>query len=167
MTVSDSEGAISSDAVKDAVIETIANVAGVPAEYVDADVTTEGGQRRLRASQVSESDNLRVTYVISVPGDAPETVQATGAEVGNRLKAARSTTIEDLISKSVAESEGSGSVTISIQHVGQPKVVVKSSSDSSGSTSPPQTLEERSGSRMGTLAGTITALCLMASLSSL
>merc|ERR1712060_240465 len=113
VVVSDLETAISSDTLKDAVIETISEIASVPSEYVDVDVATEDGKRRLRASQISENGNLRVTYVIAVPGDAPETVEATGVEVGDRLKAASSRTIGSLISTNAAESEGSESVTVS------------------------------------------------------
>jgi len=171
LTVSDMEGTISSDTVKDAVVETIANVAEVPSDYVDVDVATEDAKRRLRASQLSENSNLRVTYVISVPGDAPENVQATGVEVGDRLKAASSTSIESLISTNVAESEGSGSVTFSIQAVGEPEVVVKSSPGSNGSTSPPPMPsgppETMSGANTRALAGRIVAICLVVSLSSL
>jgi len=174
VTVSDLKAAMSSDTVKDAVVETVASITDVPSEYVDVDVAIEDGKRRLRASQVSESGNLRATYVIAVPGDAPETIVATGAEVGHRLKGASSRTIESLISSNVAESEGSGSVTVSIQSVGEPEVVVKSSPGSNGggtspTPSPPPTPEVDllSGAKMQNLAGCIVTISLMVSLSSL
>jgi len=169
VTVSDLETARSSDTVKDAVIETISNITSIPPEYVDVDVAIEDGKRRLRASQISETGNLRVTYVIAVPGDAPETIEATGAEVGDRLKAASSTTIENLISTNAAESEGSGSITVSIQNVEEPEVVVKSSSRSSVITSrpPSDNGDMRSGAKMETLTGRFAAISLMVALSSL
>merc|ERR1712087_869782 len=71
MTVSAVEGSVSSDAVQNAVVETVADITKVPKDYVDVDVVVGNEKRRLRASQVPVNGNWRVTYVISVPGDAP------------------------------------------------------------------------------------------------
>lgn len=174
MNASDVDGFVSSPTVKYAVVDALSNVTGIPSEYIDVDIAADDKKRRLRARQLSESGNLKVTYVIPVPGDAPPTVQGTGAEVGDRLKATSRSTMEHLISANVAESEVSEAFTLSIQSMEEPEVVVKPASEPASDlvVKPPSQLASDpeaalSGAKMETLAAYVAAMCIIFSLSSL
>jgi hypothetical protein len=147
MTVSN----VDNSTVKGAVVNALENVTGVPSKYMDTDVVADQGKRRLRTIQLAQNENWKVTYVISVPGDAPVSVDVTGLEVGGRLKSASPGTIEHLISSNVAKSEGSRNFTLSVQRVSEPDVVVRPSSASNP--------VEESGAKMKSLAAFLISMC--------
>merc|ERR1719436_2290737 len=103
---SDAAGFVDSDTAKKAVTDSIAAVTGVPSDYIDIDISIQEQGRRLQTRKLSslQSGNLIITYVITVPGDAPETVNATGFDVGEQLNAAKMDTIEQVIVANVADS---------------------------------------------------------------
>merc|ERR1711866_2595 len=76
--------------------EALALVTGVPPEFVDIDLLAE--TRRLRSRSLSEATKLRVTYAIVVGGDAPETIEVTGAEVGQKLQASNIDSLQSAVS---------------------------------------------------------------------
>lgn len=128
MTVSDVSGFITSSDAKAAVAEGIANLTGIPSEFVDVDLAElDDDRRRLRASMQRRlsSGSLLITYAINVPGDAPAIVTTTGAEVGDALMAASESEIGSAIAASVDTAVGSGAFTLSVTSTSSPSVVVR------------------------------------------
>lgn len=116
---------MNSAGAKLAVAKGIANTTGVPAPYVDVDLTVDPLRRRLRASSVSQGSVVAVTYVVSVGADAPVSVTAMGEDVSSKLDATNSGAIGDAISASVDESLGAGSFVLALQDVNVAEVVVQ------------------------------------------
>merc|ERR1712048_922107 len=104
-----------------AVREALANVTGVLPEYVDIDILAE--TRRLRGRSLSDASNLRVTYAIVVGGDAPEKIEVTGAEVGQKLQASNIGSLQSAVATSIEKSLGSESYIVTIATVDEPDVV--------------------------------------------
>jgi hypothetical protein len=136
MTTSDVKGLISKPGANMAVAKGISNVTGVPTDYIDVDLAApEAKLRRLRALAQSNTLPLAggvvtVTYVISVSGDAPATVNVTGLDVGNQLAAAKS---GDAITSVVDKSLGAGTFALSVKSVDVSEVVIRNDAQSSTS----------------------------------
>merc|ERR1712048_1416693 len=81
-----------------------AEVTGVLPEFVDIDLLVE--TRRLRGRSLSEARNVRVTYAIVVGGDAPETIDVTGDEVGQKLHASNIDSLQSAVATSIETSLG-------------------------------------------------------------
>merc|ERR1712048_1352010 len=119
-----------------AVREALANVTGVLPEYIDIDILAEA--RRLRGRSLSDANNLRVTYAIVVGGDAPEKIEVTGAEVGQKLQASNIGSLQSAVATSIDTSLGSESYIVTIATVDEPDVVQEVVSTSPMISSSPQ-----------------------------
>lgn len=168
MTASDVDGLVSKPGAQMAVAKGISNFTDVPVEYIDVDIaaTTLGSDtsRRLRAlSQsggvTSKSGVVIVNYVISVSGDAPASVKATGMEVGNQLTTANSGTIGAAISSSVDQSLGAGRFSLVVNEVDVTEVVIKTQTDAptSSTVSVVSTTDANRTSTTSMLRSTVTA----------
>lgn len=136
MSVSDVDAFVKSEDARAAVTKGIANVTGLPEEYVDVDLSVEVERRRLRAVDSHQSGVVRVTYAISVDGDAPESVTITGDEVGAKLNAANSANIQDAITSSIDESMGAGTFELSVQQVSEPNLETPNKLEASSGSVP-------------------------------
>lgn len=122
---SEPERLVSSPGAQLAVAKGIANATGIPAPYVDVDLTVDALRRRLRASSTGQGGVVSVTYVVSVGGDAPASITTTGEDVSSKLDGANVAVIGAAISASVDESLGAGSFALAVQDVNVADVVVQ------------------------------------------
>lgn len=124
MEVTNVESFVSNAAARGAIREALGNLTRVPLEYIDIDLVAE--TKRLRARSLALVGNLLVTYAIEVAGDAPETIQVTGAEVGGSLQASNLDDVQGAVSTSIEKSLGSGYSDISIASMVVPDVIERS-----------------------------------------
>jgi len=123
MAVKDMQTFLDNPNAKLAIRKALANITGVPSEYIDVDVVAEA--KRLRARMLSQSGNLLVTYAIVVPSDAPDTVYVTGVEVGEKLLASNLDHVQIAVSTSIENVFGS-ELLVSIESVIIPNVIENS-----------------------------------------
>jgi len=99
------ESFIKSPKAQAGVAEGISNVTGIPAEYIDVDLSAEPEKRRLRAQQLAKANALMVTYyAIAVDGAAPSSITSTGEEVAIKLAATNDVKIGQAITTKVEEA---------------------------------------------------------------
>lgn len=134
LSVTDIETFVASPEAKAGVAHGIANVTGIPAEYVDVDLVAETQQRRLRAQELPKASALMVAhYAITVDGAAPASISSTGQEATSRLMAANDVDIAQAISTSVDEFMGPSSTLqiLSVEEATKPSLIGATTSGSS------------------------------------
>jgi hypothetical protein len=101
---------------KAAIKEGIANLTGVPSEYIDLDLYVVP-QRRLEGRALAQTGTLIVTYVIVVGSHVPASVAVTGGEIGEVMKASNVAQIGAAITSKVKETFASDSFSVVVAEV--------------------------------------------------